>query len=166
MVLPTAILNDLLFKIAVRSDRLCILVAGLRDAFVTVYNLQRTNRGLGLHFREVLCGRRKMMTAMCFGFQSDQLRPGALWLPKPTKTLCYLVAGLPPDYRVLSLPVGHSSQMEVLNVIPTGKRWPAGELLPSRQTICPNSLRPNRVRSSSSCVFRSHVLQQQHSRAL
>ena len=33
---PTAILNDLLFEIAVRSDRLCILVAGLLDAFVMV----------------------------------------------------------------------------------------------------------------------------------
>ena len=30
-----AIFNELLFKIAVRSDRLCILVAGLLDAFVT-----------------------------------------------------------------------------------------------------------------------------------
>ena len=53
MHITTAILNDLMFKIAVRSDRLCILVAGLRDAFVTAYNLQRTNCGLGLHFREV-----------------------------------------------------------------------------------------------------------------
>ena len=125
MHITTAILNDLLFKIAVRSDRLCILVARLRDAFVTAYNLQRTNRGLGLHFREVLCG--KMMTVMCF-FQSDQLKPGAFWLPKPKKTLCYLLARLPPDYRVLSLPAGDSSQMEVLNAIPTGQRWPVGEL--------------------------------------
>ena len=34
---PTAISNDLLFKIAVRSDRLCILVSGLLDAFVTAF---------------------------------------------------------------------------------------------------------------------------------
>ena len=32
---PTVVFNDLLFKIAVRSDRLCILVGGLLDAFVT-----------------------------------------------------------------------------------------------------------------------------------
>ena len=33
--------NELLFKIAVRSDRLCILVAVLPNAFVTVQNLCR-----------------------------------------------------------------------------------------------------------------------------
>ena len=30
---PANIFNDILFKIAVRSDRLCILVTGLLDAF-------------------------------------------------------------------------------------------------------------------------------------
>ena len=39
---PTAIFNDVLFKIAVRSDRLCILVSGLLDAFVTAFDLRRT----------------------------------------------------------------------------------------------------------------------------
>ena len=83
---------SILFKIAVRSDRLCILVAGLLDVFVTASNLQRTNRGAGLHFRELMCGRIKMMTAlcpawahtyqtMCFGFHPEQLRPEAFRLP-------------------------------------------------------------------------------------
>ena len=62
---PTAIFNDLLIKIAVRSDRLCILVSGLLDAFVTAFNLRRTHRGLGLNFKELLDGRIKMMTALC-----------------------------------------------------------------------------------------------------
>ena len=38
----TAIFNDLQFKVAVRSDGLCILVAGLLDAFVAAFNLRRT----------------------------------------------------------------------------------------------------------------------------
>ena len=62
---PTAISNDLLFKIAVRSDRLCILVSGLLDAFVTAFNLRRTHRDLGLNFEELLCGRIKVTTALC-----------------------------------------------------------------------------------------------------
>ena len=73
--------NEHFFKIAVRSDRLCILVAGLR-----------TNRGAGLHFRELMYGRIKMMTAlcpawahtyqtMCLGFHPEQLRPEAFRLP-------------------------------------------------------------------------------------
>ena len=49
----TAISNDLLFKIAVRSDRLYILVAGLVDAFVTALSLRRTNRVPGLNFKEL-----------------------------------------------------------------------------------------------------------------
>ena len=54
-VSPSATFNDLLFKIAVRSDMLCILVAGLLDAFVTAYNLQGTNSGptsASLHMEE------------------------------------------------------------------------------------------------------------------
>ena len=62
---PTAVFNDLLFKIAIRSDRLCILVAGLLGAFVTAWNLQRTNRGLSLNFKQITYGRIKMMTALC-----------------------------------------------------------------------------------------------------
>ena len=80
---PTSIFNDLLFKNAVLSDRLCILMAGLSDAFVTAFNLRRTHRGLGLNIKELMQGRIKMMTAlcpaldhtMCLGFHLDQLRP-------------------------------------------------------------------------------------------
>ena len=61
---PTAILNDLLFKIAVRSNRLSILVSGLLDACVTAFNLRRTRWGLGVNFRELLCGRFQIMTAV------------------------------------------------------------------------------------------------------
>ena len=60
---PTAIVHDLLFKIAVGSDRLCILVSGLLDAFVTAFNLRRTHWGLGLNNKELLNGRIEMMTA-------------------------------------------------------------------------------------------------------
>ena len=63
--LPSAFFDELLFKIAVRSHRLCILVADLLDAFVTAYNLQRTNRGPGLNLRELMYGRINMMTALC-----------------------------------------------------------------------------------------------------
>ena len=59
---PTAIFNDLLFKIATGSDRLCILVSGLLDAVVTAFNLRRTHQCHGLNFRELMCGRIKMMT--------------------------------------------------------------------------------------------------------
>ena len=103
---PTATFNELVFKTAVRSSRHCILVAGLLDAFVTVYNLQRTNRGPGLNFRELMYGRIKMMTAlcpawahtyqtMCFRFHPEQLRPDAFQLPMP-KNNCH--ATYLPDY--------------------------------------------------------------------
>ena len=62
---PTAIFVELRFKIAVRSDRLCILVAGLLDAFVTAETFQRTNRGPGLFFRERMYGKIKMVNALC-----------------------------------------------------------------------------------------------------
>ena len=42
---PTAIFNDLLFKIAVRIDRLCILVSHLLDALVTAFNLRENLLG-------------------------------------------------------------------------------------------------------------------------
>ena len=120
---PTAIFNEPLFKIAVRSDRLCILAAGLLDAFVTAKILQRNNRGSGLNFKELVYGRVKMMTAscpawahtyqtMCLGFHPEQLRPEAFRLPKPIFVLpCYLLARLLPDRLALSLPAGDSSQM-------------------------------------------------------
>ena len=106
---PTAIFNELLFKIAVRSDRPCILAAGLLDAFVTACNQQRTNRGSGLNFRRLMYGRIKMMAAlcpawahtyqtMCTGFHPEQLRPEAFRLLKLKKNLqCYLLTGLPLD---------------------------------------------------------------------
>ena len=92
----TAIFTDLLFKIAARGERLCILVARLLDAFVTVFNLLKTNHGILLNFRELIDGRVKMKTAlcpagahtyqsMCLGYNSDQHRPGNFRLPKPKK---------------------------------------------------------------------------------
>ena len=83
-------------KFAVLSDRLCILVAGLLDAFVTANKLQRTNRGPGPLFRELVYGRIKMMTALCLAwahtyqtmsleFHREQLRPAAFELAKPKK---------------------------------------------------------------------------------
>ena len=42
---PTAIFNDLLFKTAVHSDRLCILVAGLLESFVTAFQLAKNPPG-------------------------------------------------------------------------------------------------------------------------
>ena len=91
---PKAIFNDFLFKIAVRVDRLCILVSHLLDALVTAFNLRRTHRGLGLNIKEPMFGRTKMMTAL----HPEQLRPEAFWLPKPKKNLpCYLLAELLPE---------------------------------------------------------------------
>ena len=56
---PTAILNDLLFKIVVRSDMLCILVSGLLESCVTPFNLRRTHRGIGINFKELMYGKIK-----------------------------------------------------------------------------------------------------------
>ena len=100
--LPFSVIH--FFKIAVRSERLCILVTGLLDAFVTAFNLRSTHRGPGLSFRELMYGRIKMMTALrpalahtfqtvCLGHNPDQRRPEAFWLPKPKKVLH--VANLP-----------------------------------------------------------------------
>ena len=61
---PTAIFNDLLVKFATRSDRLCILVSGLLNAFVTEFNLRRPHQGHGLDVHELMHGRIKM-TALC-----------------------------------------------------------------------------------------------------
>ena len=61
----TGIFNDLLFKIAVRSDRLFILVSGFLDSFFTAFDLRTTNRGTGLNFKELVYGRIKMMTVLC-----------------------------------------------------------------------------------------------------
>ena len=65
---PTAVLTSPSFNVAVQSDRLCILVAGILDAFVTLYNLQKTNRGPRFNFREPLHGRIKMMAALCLAW--------------------------------------------------------------------------------------------------
>ena len=61
----SSIFTDLLFTIVVRSDKLCILVAGFLDAFVTAFNLQRIHKGIGLSFGDLMNGRVKMMTALC-----------------------------------------------------------------------------------------------------
>ena len=93
---PNAVCHGVLFKIAVRNDRLCILVSGSLHAFVIAFNLRRTNRGLGINFRVFLYGRVKMMTVLCLawvhtyhsmylGFFPDQLWPTAFRLPKPEK---------------------------------------------------------------------------------
>ena len=75
-----AIFNELLFKIADRNHRLCILVSGLLDAFVTAFNLRRFNRGICLNFKKLMNGRIKMTVlylvsahtyqSMCLGFNS------------------------------------------------------------------------------------------------
>ena len=95
----TFIFDDLLFKFAIRSDRLRILVTGLRDAFVTAHNVQRTNSGPVLNFEELMYGRIKKMTALCES-HPEQLRPEAFQLPKQKKWPCYLLARLPPDWLV------------------------------------------------------------------
>ena len=94
---------------AVRSDRFCKVGAGLFDAFDTAYNLQRTNLGQGLRFREVMHGRIKMMTALCpawalipirrcasnFILNNLDLKPPGF--PSRKKLPCNLFVGLPPD---------------------------------------------------------------------
>ena len=124
---PAAIFNDLPFKIAVRSDWLCIHVAVLHDAFVTAYTLQ-TNRGPGLNFKELMYGVIKMMTALCpawahtyqtmsLGFHPEHLRLEAFRLPKPKKKKFTMLPTCRTTTRTRlesSLPAGDSSQMEVL----------------------------------------------------
>ena len=106
---PTAIFNDLLFKIAIRTDRLRILVPGLLHAFVTAFNLQRTHQGHGLNFRELMYGRIKMMTAlcpawahtyqtMCLGFSPERLRQEAFRFTQ-TQEKVSCVAQLPNYYQ-------------------------------------------------------------------
>ena len=70
---PTTIFNDLLFKVAIRRDRPCILVSGLLDAFVTAFNLRRTNHCIGLNFKELMCGRIETMTAQCLAWAHTYL---------------------------------------------------------------------------------------------
>ena len=91
---PGAKFNDLLFKIAVRSSRLCILVSGLLGASVTTFNLYRKCRKGDLCFSELMHGRMKLMTAvcpawahtyqsMCLGYRPSQLRPWNFRLLRP-----------------------------------------------------------------------------------
>ena len=100
-IAPTAMFNELLFKVAVRSDRSCILVAGLFNAFVTAHSLQGTNRGPGIDFHEFMHGTIKMITAlcpawahtyqtMCLGLHPEQLRPEAFRLLKPQRKFLML----------------------------------------------------------------------------
>ena len=97
---------DLLSKIAVRSDNLCILVSGLVDTFVTAFNLK---------FQELMCGGIKMILAqrpswahtyqsMCSNSSADQLRPAAFRLPKPTKRCSML-----PSWRTTTRMIGIDS---------------------------------------------------------
>ena len=83
---PTAIFNELLFKLSVRSDRLCILVAGLLDAFVTALNLRRTHQETGLNFKELMYGRIKMMTALCPAWAHTYQTMCLGFLPGTTQT--------------------------------------------------------------------------------
>ena len=48
-------------KLPFASDKLCMLVSGLLDAFVTALKLRRTHRGLGLNSRELMRGRMEMV---------------------------------------------------------------------------------------------------------
>ena len=91
------------------------LVAKLLDAFVAAFNLQRADQGFHLRFREVMCGRVKMMTALCLawantcqstylGYNSDQLRRGNFRLPEFAKR-----CPMPPTFRVLTKMTGIES---------------------------------------------------------
>ena len=84
-----------------RSDWLCILVGGLLDAFVTAYDLQRTNRGTGLNFEELMYRRVKMMTPLCpawahthqhdvLGVPPEQLSPQAFQFQAEGKQFSFL----------------------------------------------------------------------------
>ena len=59
------LLNNLLLHIGIRSDRLCIFLSGLLNAFITEFHLRRTHQGHGLNFNELMHGRIQMMTALC-----------------------------------------------------------------------------------------------------
>ena len=93
---PTAIFNDLLFKIAVRSEQAVHSRVWFIRCLVTAFNLQRTHQVRGLTFRELMHGRLKMMTALCpawahtyqtmfLGCSPEQLRPESFRLPKLQK---------------------------------------------------------------------------------
>ena len=78
----TAIFIDFLVKIAVRSDRHCILVSGLLHAFVIAFNLRRTNHEM----MTVLClAWAHTYYSMYLGLNPDQLLPTAFRLPKREK---------------------------------------------------------------------------------
>ena len=102
--------GDMLFNIAVRNDRLCTLMSGLFDAFVTVFNLWRTHQDHGLNFRALMYGRIKMMTALfsgvgphlpddVLGIQPGTAQTGSFsGYPNPRKSfLCCPAAELLPD---------------------------------------------------------------------
>ena len=122
----TSISNDFLFKNGTRSDRLCILVSGLLDAFFTAFKWQRTHKGHGLNFKELMYGRIKMMTAlclawarthqtMCLEFSPQQFRQEAFRLLKVMENFfCCRTAVLLPEGLEMILPAGDSSQTEVL----------------------------------------------------
>ena len=111
----TAIFTDLLFKIAARGERLCILVAGLLDICDCLQSAKGRTMASLLNFRELIYGRVKMKTAlcpagahtyqsMCLGYNSDQHRPGNFRLPKP-KRKCSML----PSCRVSTRMTGIES---------------------------------------------------------
>ena len=105
---PTAMLNNLLLHIGIRSDRLCILVSSLLDVFVTAFHLRRTHQGHGVNFHQLMHGRTQMMTALClalahtyqtmsWGFSPEQLRPEAFRQVKAQEKVPY--AAQLPNYH-------------------------------------------------------------------
>ena len=83
-----SIFNDLLFKIAVRSERLCILVTGLLDAFVTASNLRRIKSD-----DRPLSGVRPCIPEDVLGFQlgsNSDLKPSGYPNEKKTLHVAYL----------------------------------------------------------------------------
>ena len=134
----TALFNDFLFKIAIRSDKLSILVSGLFDAFVTACYMRRTHQDHGLNFRELMCGRIEMMSfrrgptlsrrcTQTGSFQVTQTQPKCFRKCTPAEQV--------PELLELILQAGGSSLMEGVSGKLTAQTWPAGEFLPSRLTI-------------------------------
>ena len=87
------------YKIGVRSDRLCILGAGLLGAFVTVVTCGEPIMALVSITKNLCVEESKMMTAwcpvwahtyqtMCLEFRREQLRPEAFRLQEKCHFAC------------------------------------------------------------------------------